>query len=342
MTRRDMIDDAWIRELSERSGAPVGTITVPTHRCGPEVGQEQVMLRQLLQRLGDGEVMARLRAEISTIDFQQARDGLVVYAGADWAEHVVLDVAVPARAVLGDRPVVEPVVRSLQQQRSAWLMSISESGARLWQHRHGELSEIMHSGFPLEVVADERQQQALRSFGRQRSELRDERRRHVVRQVDRALSPLVSEARAPVFVAAAPHLWAMWRDLTSLWDLVVPERLGGLGGLDRPDSRQLHALATFIDDRLRDDHHRRITSDVERARDQRRLSTDLDEITALATEGAAARLILDETCSNGTDESISARIDEMITDVIAHRGDVTFVAPGFLGDHGPHALITRF
>jgi hypothetical protein len=339
MTRRDMIDDTWIRELSGRIGAPVGTITVPTHRCGPEVGQEQVILRQLLQHMPDGEVVERLRAEISTIDFQQARDGLVVYASADWAEHVVLDVSVPPRSVLSDRPLVEPVVRALQQQRSAWLISISELGARLWQHRHGQLHEVLYGGFPLEVMADERHQQALRSFGRQRSVLRDERRRDVVRQVDKALSQLVAAANAPVFVAAAPHLWAMWRDLTSLSEMVVPERLGGL---DRPDSRQLQTLANFIDDRLRDDHHRHILGALDRARGLHRLATDLDEIATLAADGAAAQLVLDESCSNGTDESFSGRIDQLIADVITHRGEVTFVAQGVLADQGRHALITRF
>ncbi len=325
------------------------TITIPTHRFGPDVRQDRVMLNAALEQIGHSpdhhvwpdfpEALGRLRHECSLVDVEHLRDGLLVYAGASTSGHITLDVETPRRLTVGTHIALAPLVHAMATRRPAVIVSINDSGARVWRKEGLEVTEVVDDRFP--YVGDPRDDRGRDpwDFGRQRSTLEKTHRDHVIRPVVERLEDLLGSSPAPVFIAATSKIATRFEELAGGLGRPASQRWGVL---NHPTAADLAALASQIDERLRSADDQRLSDLLVDAVGARRMANDLDEITELVSDGNAAVLLFDEALLNTSDPRLDSRIDHLVATMASRMHEVRFVSAATLGDHGPHALVTRY
>jgi hypothetical protein len=348
MGRHDIVDEDLLRHLAGLVGNPMITVTVPTHRWGPHVAQDRVLLLDTVERLADSSehqhwpewfvALDRLRGEVSSMDMEQMLDGVVLYASADAAGHVSVAVPVTTRVAVGTRVALTPVAQHVEVRRRAVVVSVADTGARAWWKDHLSLTEVVSSTFPFEAAPDDHRYDR-GGFGRQRTALDTKVTEPLVKEVDRRIAELVGVLPVPVFVAATSKLAARFAAATRLGDRLMPLRLGVLNHVSAPE---LVEVAPRLDEHLAELQRRRRATALAAALDTRRLATDLDEITELVHDGNSAVLMLDDSEATDVDPVHLLRRDHVVATMLARGDDVQFVDASTLGVHGPHVLITRY
>lgn len=344
-----MVDERVLRHLAQHHATPVITLSVPTHRFGPETTQDRVVVSNMIDRLAldqdlrawpDAEAaLESVRREAALVDPRRTLDSVLLYGSAEASGHLALDVRVTPRAAVGTHIALGPVVQAVQNRARALVVDVSEAGARAWWMSGSTLSEIRDDSFPYEADPEDRLGQSRWDFGRERTAAEQTRRRRVVEHVATRVTALLAERPAPVFVGGNPKLVSL---------LAGDHRLDGhlsshrLPTMNHADAAALTRTAQDIDGHLGRERQCVWTSALSAARDGRRLATDLDEITELVNDGNAASLVLDETSMPLDPEQRAVRLDHVIATMLARGDEVAVVDRTTLGVHGPHALITRY
>ena len=348
MARHEVVDETLLRQLAQHHAAPVVTVSVPTHRFGPSTTQDRVLMLDLIGRLAldhdlrawpEGTVaLERLRHEAELVDAQRALDGLVLYASARGAGHLALSVPVTPRTTVGTHIALGPVIEAVQSLGRALVVDVNEAGARAWWKVGPCLTEILDSGFPYQAEPEDRLGRSRWDFGRQRTTVELTRRRHVVDDVVGRVTTLLDERHLPVFAGGNAKSVAL---------LASDRRLQGrlssyhLRATNHAGRAELTRAAHDIDEHLRQRRDQHWALELAKARDARRLATDLDEITQLVNDGNAAALLLASGSPSTDDHARAVRLDHVMATMIGRGHDVAIVAGATLGTYGPHALITR-
>lgn len=345
----DTVDERLLADLASCHGMPMLTIAIPTHRFGPELHQDQVLLNAALDQIADTpdrhawpnfpEALGRLRHEATLVDLQHLRDGLLVYAGASTSGHLVLDIPVARRLGVGTHIALAPAVQAVGARRPAVVVSITDTGARVWRKVGLVLSEVIDHRFPYVLDPRDDRGQDPREFGRQRSTLERTHRDQIIRTVVERLNDVVGSLPTPIFVAAHAKIAARFEELAGNLGGSAPQRLRVL---HHPTPTDLAALARQLDEHGRAADEHRLAGLLADARGSRRLATDLDEITELVSDGNAATLILDEALLTTSDPRVDTRVDHLVATMASRTDEVRFVHTSTLADLGPHVLITRY
>ena len=348
MGLHEHVDEELLRQLAAHQGSPMITIIVPTHRWGPTAVQDRVFLVDTIERVARSPELAlwpdgaaaleRLRDECTTIDLQHALDGVVVYASATASGHMTVDVPVAPRVALGGRIALGAVTHHVQRRHRAWVLAVTDEGARVWAKDGLDLSEVHEGGFPFTLDPDDRRRGRW-EFGRQRATLEQTHRGQMVREINHRVTALMEHRSWPVFVAGNPKLVARVAQEIRLDGQLSRHRLGMI---QHRSSADLVAVARHLDQYLDAEEQQRRATAVTKALGATRLATDLDEITELVHDGNSASLLLDEALLRCTDEPRATRLDHVIATMLARRDEVAVVRPEALGSHGPHALVTRY
>jgi hypothetical protein len=363
-----------LRALQDVHGYPCLTITLPTHRTHPDNRQDPIRVKQLVKQATDrlnrefsrresGALLARLDELVGHIDYEHARDGLVLAVNADMACEYMVPFALAERVVVDETFFTRDLVRASTRTYRYWVLSLSEKSTRLFEGTREDLDEITTGGFPMVHTGPGGEAPLPRgdgeSISRHRgvniSRHRDERHRQFFRAVDQALRPFVAADPLPVALVGVDRYLAFFQEVSSRLDIIASVR----GNYDQLTA---HDLGRVVWPAVADafaTRRREVLDRLEQAFSERRAAFTLDEVWHLASLGQGETLVVEDgyhqparVAENGRLDLdvrdptapgvLDDAVDELIETVLAKGGRVVFVEDGALSARGRIALILRY
>jgi release factor family 11 len=259
---------------------------------------------------------------------------------------------------VSDRFHVKPLLRSASFPQAAFVLALSQNGARLVEvSPDAAPAEVRVPGMPSDAAsAVGKASIADRSADRriQGSEGQKIRLRQYSRRVDEALRPTLSGLDLPLILAAAEPLESIFRSV-SAYPHLAPAAIAG--NPDEKTDGELADESRRVLDELYADELRELRSRYEERVPQGRASDDLAAIARAATFGAVdtAFVDIDETVPGFVDEADGALtledtddavnygvVDEIARRVLLARGRVLAVRREDVPGSGPAAAILRY
>jgi hypothetical protein len=259
---------------------------------------------------------------------------------------------------VSDRFHVKPLLRSATFPQAAFVLALSQNGARLVEvSPDAPAVEVSVAGMPSDAAsAVGKASIADRSpVGRlQGSEGEKVRLRQYARRVEEALRPTLSGLDLPLILAASEPLVSIFRSVSTYPHLARPVIAGN------PDTKsdgELAEASRRVLDELYADELRELRSRYQERVPQGRASDDLAAIARAATFGAVdtAFVDIDETVPGFVDEADGALrledaddavnygvVDEIARRVLLARGRVLAVRRDDIPGGGPAAAILRY
>jgi release factor family 11 len=319
------------------------------------------------------EQLSAVASEDSAID--ELRDVLEDLADDEefWARqaHSLAVFATPARArtfqvanelspmvEVSDRFHVKPLLRSATFPQAAFVLALSQNGARLIEvSPDAPPSRVSVPGMPRDAAsAVGKASIADRSpAGRlQGSEGQKVRLRQYARRVEEALRPILTGLDLPLIIAGSEPLESIFRSVSTYPHLA---RVAIPGNPDTKTDGELAEASRGVLDELYSDELEGLRDLYEQRVPQGRASDDLAAIARAATFGAVdtAFVDIDETVPGFVDEADGALtlddsddavnygvVDEIARRVLLGRGRVLAVRREDIPGDGPAAAILRY
>jgi hypothetical protein len=138
------------------------TITIPTHRATPDYKEDPLALKvqvteaeKMLSGKYDkhlvNDIMENIKEAESSVDHSLNMDGLVLYAGKDFATVVKVPVALKPEIIIGTHFDVRPIYKVEQQLDMYYVLTISQNIIRLLEAMNElPLREYNNDDFPFE------------------------------------------------------------------------------------------------------------------------------------------------------------------------------------------------
>ncbi|NIA25122.1 MAG: hypothetical protein GWP04_06085 [Gammaproteobacteria bacterium] len=238
---RDMFD-----ALIDSDASPAVSIYMPTHRVGPEIQQDPIRLKNLLQaarrrlvnsgeRVREAEALLRPAFELCDQPsfWQYQEDGLALFLAPDRFDSYRLPAAFRELVVVGETFHVKPLLRVMSRGERFHVLGLSQQRVRLLRATRYRVSEVDISGDVPESLAEalwfedpERQLQFHQSarqgegrltatfhghgMGKETSRKRLER---FFRAVDKGIGQII-EADAPLVLAGVEYLLPIYRRIS--------------------------------------------------------------------------------------------------------------------------------
>ncbi|MGK9065191.1 baeRF3 domain-containing protein [Stutzerimonas chloritidismutans] len=253
-----LLDRETLSQLLAKREAPCLSLYQPTHRSFPERQQDPIRFKHLVRQLQDS-LKQQGRAEhaktllkpfhelLDDTDFWNSnRDGLAVFAAADYFDVFRLQRSVPELAVANDRMHLKPLLRIAQSADRYQILAINLDSIRLFEgNRDGidevklaagvpktieealgrELTEKGQTGFPqgYSRASERGDPMQVESGGAGRQDEIDRDRERFFREVDRAILEHHSRtSRLPLILAALPEHQFHFRKLSHN-EFLLPE-----------------------------------------------------------------------------------------------------------------------
>ena len=253
-----LLDRETMSQLLAKREAPCLSLYQPTHRSFPERQQDAIRFKHLVRELEDSlkqqgrgdQAKALLKPFHDLIDdpdfWNSNRDGLAVFAAADYFEVFRLQRSVPELAVANDRMHLKPLLRIAQSADRYQILAITLDSVRLFEgNRDGvdevqlgegvpntveealgrELTEKGQTGFPqgYSRAGERGDPMQVESGGAGRQDEIDRDRERFFREVDRAILEHHSrKSRLPLILAALPEHQFHFRKLSHN-EFLLPE-----------------------------------------------------------------------------------------------------------------------
>jgi hypothetical protein len=156
-----MFSSTDLKVLMGEHKTPCISIFMPTHRSGPEVQQDPIRLKNLLDEAQERLIAVGLRS--SEVDellapvqdlqadrsyWQRQRDGLVIFLSPDFFVDFRLPLTFENLVVVTDRFHLKPMLPLLSRGRSFYLLTLSQAQISLYEASRHRLEEVELEGVP--------------------------------------------------------------------------------------------------------------------------------------------------------------------------------------------------
>ena len=358
-----------LNTLLETRGYPAVSILCPIYRTYPESRQNKVRLQNLLRsatvRLLEEfaweeirPVVRRLESLIASIDLSSCRDGVAVYANAEWGSVVHLPLRVEERVVIDETFATRDLVLAQRRHPRYRVLALGERINRLYEGIGSELSEVSQQRSPVgpDRESDGRSRPPRGNRGMDQSGANAERRRHALRAADELLAELNSMDPLPLVVLGSRRALATFGEVSrSRPAMIATVPLA-------EDSPAPDQIAARVEPLIRDwtrSQEAELTTALEAARWAGRSLGGLQQVWAAARQGRVDSLLVEEgfrfparldpegrKLTPAEDAAapgvIDDAVDELIEEAIGKGGRVALVGNGALGDYARVAAILRY
>jgi hypothetical protein len=351
--------------LSVRDAACVSIYlpTTPEERGERDRLEFKSLAAQALEQLAERDSTNELRDMLDDLAdddefWGRQAHSLAVFATPSGARTFQVANRLSPMVEVSDRFHVKPLLRSATFPQAAFVLALSQNGARLVEvSPDAPPAEVRVPGMPSDAAsAVGKASIADRSPDRrvQGSEGQKLRLRQYARRVDEALRPTLTGLDIPLILAGSEPLESIFRSVTS-YPHLAPAAIPG-----NPDAKNEGELADAsrrVLDELYADELRELHGRYEQRVPQGRASDDLAAIARAATFGAVetAFVDIDETVPGFVDEADGALtlddsddavnygvVDEIARRVLLTQGRVLAVRREDVPGNGPAAAILRY
>ena len=338
------------------------TISLNTHRTGPDYLKDAILLKNLLKQAGlrltselgvkvAQATMAKLEAMAEGIDHAHNMESLVLFANTEFSGHVKLPIAVTDRVTIDHTFATRDLFRALHQKTEYYVLALSRDQARLFEAFNGNIVEELKGDFPVlnDVAGSDAAKQVM---DRDWNTLVKE----YFNQVDKALVKVLNEHPLPVVLATEARNVDHYRKVADKKEFIAasfnPSRqnLTPLHLVEEAWNAYAPVVKAKYDQR---------SQALEKAASAGKLFSDHNDIWKAIQEGTGETLFVREglfqpaVLNNGHVELLPAEerekrgavddiIDEMIERNRASGGDAVFVSGKDLDPYNGLALVTRY
>lgn len=358
---------ADIRLLQSVTQAPCVTISLPTHRTAPDNLQDRIRLKNLVvqasERLSNdygqrqiADVLTQLEQLVAEIDVQKNLDGLVLCVNQDMARSFVLPFSVQERVVVDDTFYTRDLVYGMNRTVNYWVVTLNENATRLFRGINDLLIEHNEFGFPMMHTGPGGTTSLSDGIGINRSAERDDAHRQFFRAVDAGVHAVRTHEALPLVVVGVDRFVTFFHEVTDHADAIMATIHGS------HDTSTVHQLAAVVWPAVQTHASQlgiKALNELQVAIGGKRMVATMPEVWRVAHEGRGQHLLVERefvypgrvdasglTLTAATDSTASGvlddAVDELITQVMATGGQVTFVNPGDLHEYQHIALITRY
>ncbi len=359
------MDRADLEKLQQVRGVPAVSLLAPTDRRRPGNPEDPIVVRgllaeakeRLLARHEEREVaplVGQLEAAVRSIDFDHPADAIAVFATRDDAQVLTLPFSVRARVVIDETFATRDLAAGWARSPRYRVLVLSEKPTRLFNAVADQLIEVRHGGFP--VVIEGALGEPLPSGAYPPHASRsNEAHRQFFRHVDRALGKVSAADPTPVVVVGLERDLAYYDEVTGHGELIVG-RVQGDHHETAP--RELGAIVwPAMQDHLAG-RDARAVDELVGAVGAGRAAVGIKPVWEAANQGRGHRLLVEDSYFGAqyrvVDDDLEPAgdvdapgviedvVDEIVEIVLAKGGEVAFVGPGELHEHGPIALHLRY
>lgn len=150
-----MVSDKTVKEILEKNGKPLISITMPTHRMGEEIKQDPIRFKNLLANVTETlSERGMKQAEIDDI-LKPAKDflekpmfwshqdkGLVVYLAKGYFKYFKLPYSVDEKSYVNTHFLITPILPMVSIDGTFNVLAISRKNARLLRCNRNESTDI--------------------------------------------------------------------------------------------------------------------------------------------------------------------------------------------------------
>lgn len=338
------------------------TITIPTHRVGPDYKQDSLELKnqitgvenklsQLLSKREVPVIMDHIKKTESLIDYSYNLDGMIMYASKDFAVVVKVPVDLIASNTVGELFDTRPLYKAKQQIKSYYILTISQQKIRLLKVRHDALVlEYNDENFPFEnteYYTTDAKKLAQDVFT-------DNLIKEFFNVADKQLQIYTADDDLPIILAGEEKSISYFREMMDDDSMVINTLHGNYD--NAPTHEIIKNAFPLMEEYLNNKEHEYIEH-IQSARSGNLVSFDPNEIFQDAINGNADALYIGENLVlNGNIEEGYLNIDNMedknpdskdlILDLIEkvqdNSGNVVFVKDELLDEYNGLVLIKRY
>lgn len=375
-----MVDDlqATLQQLRQTQGNPAVSVFVPTHRTFPDNEQDHIALKNQLkvveERVGEEydkrtaqAMLDAIDAQIADIDHNYNLDTLAIFATPDSAQVLRLPFDTPERVIVGDKFAIRDLMRNLSQSLNYYVLAVTNDSARLIEGVDDRLVKEIKEGsarqknmknipFPIHNTTLPTNSKADRTG----SSDDDKYLKEFFNRVDKSMQEIHGVAPKPVFVMADSQNIGVYEQVCDNPSIIA----GKIDNIDHMDDANPQAFIDAVQSLVEQQREARYTTaegELEKARNENMLRTDLQEVYRAAFEGNAQTLLvktgyrvparIDETAQtlqvvDESDENSPNVIDDAVGEIIdlakQNGANVVFMPADRMDDKEPVVLITRY
>lgn len=339
------------------------TITMPTHRIGPDYSRDPLELKNLIDQAEKTlyeyiekrkvwPISENLREAQNSIDHSHNLDSLVLYANEHFSSVIKLPVELPSEVMIGLDFDLRPLYKSRQQNQRYFIITVSKQKIRLIEAFNDKVvDEIETQDFPFErtpqYTVNNRKKKAADIFV-------DNMEKEFYNDADKSFRKYYLENPLPVILAGDTKSVSYYEQMMDDTCPVIARVAGSF------DNTKLHEIVEAVNPALleyRENKHREYLEAIDKGASAGLLTTGLEEIMQTALDANAAALFLENSMSvEGIVNRDGIKIfdennQEIMTHDILHLliwnvnksgGEIVFMEDGSLAEYDGIVLIRRY
>lgn len=364
------------KTLRGQTGNPAVSVFIPTHRTFPDNEQDAIALKNQLKIVEErvtneydkrvaASVMEKIHAQTDELDHNYNLDTLAVFATPESAQVVRLPFDAAERVIIGEKFATRDLMRNLSEGVGYYVLVVTPEKARLIEGVNNRLAKEIKGGserqqtmseltFPINNSTLPNNSKADRTG----SSDDDMYLKEFFNRVDKSLQELYNKSPLPVILVGDSHNIGFYEKVCDRPDMIIG-KVDNLTYLNDSKPEDIIAGVQDIVEQKRQTRYETAKGDLEKARNEKMVRTDLQQIYRSAFEGNAVTLLVrqghsvpakidekaqtlqvqdDATAEGVTDDAVSE-----IIELVSHNGgEVVFVPTEQMDEKEPIALITRY
>lgn len=364
------------KDLKSARGNPAVSIFVKTHRTHPENEQDHIALKNQLKvaeeritnehdkRTSDA-IMELIHAKTDELDHNYNLDTLAIFANENEAQVLRLPFDAKERVILGEKFATRDLVRDMSEAVHYYVLVITSEYARLIEatndrvvkeiggesERQSQMSELT---FPIKNTSLPTGSKADRTG----SSDDDSYLKEFMNRVDKSVQEFRNIDPLPVILVGDSRTLGFYEQVVDN-DSFIIGKVDHLPNLKDGRAEEIVAGVQELVENKRLTRYETAQGELEKARNEKMVCTDSQQIYRSAVEGNAVKLLVrqghivpatiddtaltllvadDATADGVTDDAVSE-----IIEIVSHNGgEVVFVPQDKMDEKEPIALITRY
>lgn len=266
----DLFERRDLEALTQPRGGPCVSVFLPTHRAGPQTGQDPIRLKNLLTEAEARLVETGVRAPVSKEILAPARDlfeeglfwryqadGLALFLAPGWWRSYRLPLELPELVVVAERFHLKPVLPLLAGDGRFYILALSQNEIRLLEATRQGVHQVDLEGVPGNLQEalrfdDLEKERLFHVTGREGGaaavfhghgiggEVDKERIGRYLRLVDSGLTQVLQDLQTPLILAGVDYVRAIYRGV-SHYPTLLEEGISG--NLEHLRAEELHERA---------------------------------------------------------------------------------------------------
>lgn len=367
---------ATLKNLNATRGNPALSVFVKTHRTHPENEQDSIALKNQLkvaqERLSNEHdkrtsdaILGLIHAQTDELDHNYNLDALAIFANEHEATVLRLPFDVKERVILSDKFATRDLVRDMSEAVHYYVLVITSEQARLIEavndrvvkelgnesERQAKMSELT---FPIKNTTLPTGSKADRTG----SSDDDRYLKEFMNRVDKSVQEFYRLSPLPVILVGDSRTLGFYEQVCDNANVIIG-KVEHLPNLKDGRADEIVAGVQEVVEAHRGIRYEQAKADLAKARNEKMVRTDLQQIYRCAVEGNTIKLLVrrgyivpatidetaltllvadDPTAQGVTDDAVG----EIIEIISHHGGEVVFMPVEEMDEKEPIALITRY